>query len=336
MLSPLAVQIAVALLVVFSVGGVLTAALYPRLTGGSKSDKRLESIASASKRGPMDRLAAAADEGRRKRNVEDTLKELEAAQKAKARSSQKLTLVTRMRQAGLGWSKNTYYLVCLLSAIGTFGFALVVFGFGLIPCIGFGVSGGVLLPHFYVNFKRKRRLAKFSNEFANAVDVIVRGVKAGLPLIDCLKVIAAEAQEPVSSEFRTIVEDQTLGMPLAEAVLRLPERIPLTEANFFAIVIAIQSRTGGSLSEALSNLSKVLRDRKKMSAKIRAMSAEAKSSAGIIGALPIIVAVLVYLTSPDYILLLFQTTTGNIVLAGCAIWMFMGVMVMRKMINFDY
>jgi tight adherence protein B len=166
--------------------------------------------------------------------------------------------------------------------------------------------------------------------------VIVRGVKAGLPLIDCIKVIAVEAQEPVRSEFQQIVEDQTLGMPLAEAVARLPERIPLAEANFFAIVIIIQSRSGGSLSEALGNLSKVLRDRKKMDAKIRAMSAEAKSSAGIIGSLPIVVAVLVYFTSPDYILLLFQTTTGNIVLAGSGLWMLMGILVMRKMINFDF
>jgi tight adherence protein B len=334
MFSPFTVQIAIALLAIFSIGGVVAAALYPRLAGG-RGGKRLESIARAAPRKPADRLSGSDDRSRR-RSVEDTLKELDEAQKAKARKSQKPTLTTRMRQAGLSWSKNTYYLICVFAAFGSFAAAIVGFGFGLIPSLAFGVSGGVMLPHFYVNFARKRRFKKFTNEFANAVDVIVRGVKAGLPLIDCLKVIAAEAQEPVASEFQEIVEDQTLGMPLAEAVNRLPERIPLSEASFFAIVIAIQSRTGGNLSEALSNLSKVLRDRKKMAAKIRAMSAEAKSSAGIIGSLPIVVGVLVYLTSPDYILLLFQTTTGNIVLAGCAIWMGLGVMVMRKMINFDF
>jgi tight adherence protein B len=334
MLSPSVVQVAVALLAVFSIGGVVVAALYPRLAAGSRSGKRLQAVAATKRKAAMDRLAA--EEGRRRRSVEDTLRELEEAQKAKARKSQKPTLMTRMRQAGLTWSKKTYYLVCLAAAVGTFLVALVVFGFGLIPCLGFGISGGVLLPHFFVNYKRKRRLKQFTLEFPNAVDVIVRGVKAGLPLVDCLKVIAAEAQEPVRSEFQEIVEDQTLGMPLADAVARLPERIPLAEANFFAIVIAIQSKSGGSLSEALSNLSRVLRDRKKMAGKIRAMSAEAKSSAGIIGSLPVIVAVLVYLTSPDYILLLFQTTTGNIVLAVCALWMFTGIMVMRKMINFDY
>ena len=185
-------------------------------------------------------------------------------------------------------------------------------------------------------FRRNSRFKRFSNEFPNAVDVIVRGVKAGLPLVDCLKIIAAEAQEPVRSEFKTMVQDQTLGMPLDEAVQRLPERVPLAEANFFGIVIAIQSRTGGSLSEALGNLSKVLRERKKMQAKIKAMSSEAKASAGIIGSLPVIVAGLVYLTSPDYITLLFTTTIGNAVLVASGLWMLMGCLVMRKMINFDF
>ena len=334
MFSPIVVQLAVAVLAVLSVGGVLVSLLYPRLAGGSKSDKRLESIAANKAKAAADRISM--EEGRRRRSVEDTLKELEEAQKAKARSSTKPTLTIRMRQAGLGWSKNTYYLVCMLAGACSFFFMSLVVGFGYVPSGGFAVSGGILLPHFFVNQKRKRRLMKFSDEFPNAVDVIVRGVKAGLPLVDCLKVISSEAQEPVRSEFHEIVEDQTLGMPLPEAVERLPERIPLAETNFFSIVVAIQARSGGSLSEALSNLSKVLRDRKKMAGKIRAMSAEAKSSAGIIGSLPVVVAVLVYFTSPDYILLLFSETVGNIVLAICGAWMFIGVMVMRKMINFDY
>jgi tight adherence protein B len=242
----------------------------------------------------------------------------------------------RMRQAGIGWSKKVYLLVCLGAGFGSFGVAMVLMGLGPVPSLGFAVSGAMLLPNLFVSFKRKRRFKKFSQEFPNAVDVIVRGVKAGLPLVDCLKIIAAEAQDPVKSEFQLIVEDQTLGLPLPDAVQKLPERVPLSETNFFAIVIAIQSRTGGSLSEALGNLSKVLRDRKKMDNKVKAMSSEAKSSAGIIGALPIIVATLIYFVSPDYILLLFQTTTGNMVLAGCGLWMFTGIMVMRKMINFDF
>ncbi len=334
MFSPLMVQVAVALLAAFSIGGVVVAALYPRLGGRSKGEKRLESIAATKRKAASERISA--EEGRRRRSVEDTLKELEETQKAKARKSQKPTLMTRMRQAGLGWNKNTYYLVCIATALVVTLVCMLGIRLSWIPAIGFGFSAGVLLPHFFVNWKRKRRLRQFSNELPNAVDVIVRGVKAGLPLVDCLKVIANEAQEPVAGEFREIVEDQTLGMPLQDAVGRLPERIPLPESNFLAIVVSIQARSGGSLSEALSNLSKVLRDRKMMAGKIRAMSAEAKSSAGIIGSLPVIVAILVYFTSPDYIILLFTNTTGNIVLAIAGLWMFIGIMVMRKMINFDY
>jgi tight adherence protein B len=168
------------------------------------------------------------------------------------------------------------------------------------------------------------------------VDVIVRGIKTGLPLMDCLRVIMNEAQEPVKSEFRSIVESQAVGLPLGEACLKLYERMPLPEANFFGIVIFIQQKTGGNLSEALGNLSKVLRDRKKMKAKIDAMSMEAKASGAIIASLPIVVMILVYLTSPQYISLLWTEKLGNILLMGSAIWMSLGILVMRKMINFDF
>ena len=170
----------------------------------------------------------------------------------------------------------------------------------------------------------------------DAVDVIVRGIKAGLPLFESIKVVAADAPEPLRSEFNAIIETQAIGMPLGEACARLYERMPVPEANFFGIVIAIQQKAGGSLSEALGNLSKVLRDRKKMAEKIQAMSMEAKASAGIIGALPPIVMILVYLTTPDYISLLWTDPKGQLMLVGCVIWMSIGVMVMKKMINFDF
>jgi tight adherence protein B len=172
--------------------------------------------------------------------------------------------------------------------------------------------------------------------FPDAVDVIVRGIKAGLPLLDSLKLISNDATEPVRSEFRAIVETQTIGMPIGEACLKLYESIPLPEANFFGIVVTIQQKAGGNLSEALGNLSRVLRDRKKMKAKIKAMSMEAKASASIIGALPIIVMALVYFTSPDYIELLFTDQFGKLMLGCCGVWMSIGVLVMRKMINFDF
>ncbi|MGO4386999.1 type II secretion system F family protein [Microvirga sp. 2YAF29] len=257
-------------------------------------------------------------------------------EKQKLKKTSKLTLNARIRQAGLSWSPKTYYIICIAVGILTFGISFTVFGLGLFTSVGFGISGGMLIPNFYVNGKRANRFKRFSNEFPNAVDVIVRGVKAGLPLVDCLRIISLEAQEPVKAEFRLLLEDQTLGVPMDQAVQKLPERIPLPEASFFAIVIAMQTKTGGSLAEALSNLSKVLRERKKMKAKIKAVSSEAKASAGIIGSLPIIVATLIYFTSPDYISLLFSTSTGHMTLAASGLWMGIGVLVMRKMINFDF
>jgi tight adherence protein B len=299
-----------------SLGGLLLAALYPRVTAGAALDTRLGLISAT-------------------RTVEATLREAGEKLKFKAKSRARPPLLVRMRQGNLSWSRKTYYLICVATGIVAFLLLLSATGLGALPAAGFGAAAGLLLPHLYVKIKRDRRFKRFSAEFPNALDVIVRGIKAGLPLGDCLKIIAAETQDPVKREFQALIEDQTLGMPLAEAVQRLPDRMPLTEASFFAIVVAIQSRTGGSMSEALGNLSKVLRERKKMKAKIKAMSGEAKASALIIGALPVVVIGLLYVTSPNYIALLFTTQTGHIVLAACGVLMAGGTLVMRKMINFD-
>jgi tight adherence protein B len=199
-----------------------------------------------------------------------------------------------------------------------------------------GFAAGLGLPRWILGFLKRRREAKFIAAFPDGVDVIVRGIKAGLPLLESLKVISADSPEPLRSEMRTILDIQAIGVPLGEACLKLYDRVPVAEANFFGIVIAIQQKAGGNLSEALGNLSKVLRERKKMKAKIQSMSQEAKASAGIIGSLPIIVMGLVYLTSPQYIELLWTHPTGRMLLAISAFWMSCGIFVMRKMINFDF
>ncbi len=210
------------------------------------------------------------------------------------------------------------------------------FGTTLMASLGLAFAFGFGAPRWLLNHLKKRREKKFLKALPDAVDVIVRGIKAGLPLFDSLKVVAADAPEPLRSEFNAIIETQAIGMPLGEACARLFERMPLPEANFFGIVIAIQQKSGGNLSEALGNLSKVLRDRKKMAEKIQAMSMEAKASAGIIGSLPPIVMLLVYLSTPDYISLLWTHPTGQLMLVGCVVWMSMGILVMKKMINFNF
>lgn len=191
------------------------------------------------------------------------------------------------------------------------------------------------LPAWVLSFLRKRRIRKFIDEFPGAIDVIIRGIRAGLPVVDCFRVIAGESQEPVRSEFRQIVEAQTIGLSIGEATERLVDRLPIAEASFFSIVVNISQKSGGNLSESLGNLSAVLRDRKKMKGKIQAMSSEAKASAGIIGSLPFVVGGAVYLLQPAYIMLLFTTNGGKIVIAVSLVWMSIGIMIMRKMIDFD-
>jgi tight adherence protein B len=220
-------------------------------------------------------------------------------------------------------------------AAAFFGLAMFAGG-GLLGASGLAFAAGFGLPRWALSFLKKRREKAFLKALPDAVDVIVRGIKAGLPLFESIKVVAADAPEPLRGEFLAIIETQAIGMPLGEACARLYDRMPVPEANFFGIVIAIQQKSGGNLSEALGNLSKVLRDRKKMAEKIQAMSMEAKASAGIIGALPPIVMLLVYLTTPDYISLLWTHPTGQLMLVGCVVWMSIGIFVMKRMINFDF
>ena len=198
-----------------------------------------------------------------------------------------------------------------------------------------GMVGFLGLPRWIIKFLRTRRQNIFLNDFADAIDVMVRGLKSGLPVTDAMRVIASESGPPVGPEFNEIVEGQRIGISVDQGVERMVERMPLAEVNFLAIVMAIQAKTGGNLSEALGNLSKVLRDRKKMKAKIRAVSQEAKSSAAIIGSLPFIIMGALTVLNPEYLNPLFYTRMGNILIIGSGIWMGIGVLVMRKMINFE-
>jgi len=318
---------AVFLLASIAIGGLAYVFLYPVLSGERKAEQRLHNIASTE---PTSRAARGPQKSRRDA-VESTLRDFEERQK----KSKTVPLSVRIQRAGLSWSKRQFALISAIIGLGMFAIGFLS-GTGMLAAAGLGFAGAFGIPRWLLSFLKKRREGKFIEGLPDAVDIIVRGVKAGLPLIDCIKMIILEAPEPLKTEFRIIMDTQAIGIPLGEACSKLYERTPIPEANFFGIVVAIQQKAGGNLSEALGNLSKVLRDRKKMRAKIQAMSQEAKASAAIIGALPIIVMVLVYLTSPKYITLLFTDPTGNVMLAGSAVWMTMGVLVMKKMINFDF
>ena len=307
-------------------GGVAWVFLYPILSGDRKAEQRMANVAKSepvnvSRRQPKSRREA----------IEIALKEFEQRHK----KSKSVPLAARISQAGLLWSKRQFFLISAGIAVGMFLLGILT-GAGLLVGAALAFTGAFGIPRWLLSYLKKRREAKFLNSFPDAIDIIVRGAKTGLPLLDCLKIISLEAQEPVRSEFRTIVESQAVGLPIGEACSKLYERMPLPEANFFGIVVTVQQRAGGNISEALGNLSRVLRDRKKMKAKIKAMAQEAKASATIIGVLPIAVMTLVYLTSPDYISLLWTEPLGRVMLGASACWMSMGVWVMKKMINFDF
>jgi tight adherence protein B len=319
--------IAVFFLVAVAIGGAAYVFLYPALSGERKAEQRMQSVA---KTEPLARVSRGPQKSRRD-VVESSLKEFEERHK----KSKSVPLSVRIARAGLSWSKRQFVMISAGLGVGMFALGSLS-GAGLLVSAALGFAGAFGFPRWLLSYLRKRRETKFLEGFPDAVDIIVRGVKAGLPLLDCVKMIVMEAPEPLKSEFRFVLETQAIGMSLGEACAKLYERTPLPEANFFGIVVAIQQKAGGNLSEALGNLSKVLRDRKKMKAKIQAMSQEAKASAAIIGALPIAVMTLVYLTSPKYISLLFTNSMGHLMLAGSAIWMIMGVLVMKKMINFDF
>jgi tight adherence protein B len=322
-------QLAMFFLAAAAVGGVAWVFLYPLLSGERQAERRMESVAKADR--VTTKTATRASPKVRRDQLEETLKELEARRKKQKNPS----LSVRIEQAGLTWSKQQFMIGSGVLAVLTFVVVLGV-GAGLLAAAGLAFGAGLGVPRWFLSFRKKRRHNKFLQHFPDAVDIIVRGIKAGLPLLDSMRVIVSDSPEPVKSEFRAIVETQTIGIPLGEACGKLYERIPLPEANFFGIVVAIQQKSGGNLSEALGNLSRVLRDRKKMKAKIKAMSQEAKASAGIIGSLPILVMGIVYITSPDYIELLWTTPVGRMLLAGSAVWMMIGIFSMKKMINFDF
>ncbi|MFZ2103541.1 MAG: type II secretion system F family protein [Oricola sp.] len=318
------------------VGGVLYALFFTSIENEQKTNRRLSSIKTqstdaVSRRAAQDRVTEGA---KRKKQIQDSLHELDERNKDRARDATRPPLKKMLVQAGLKIDVRTFYLYSLGCGVGLAALAWLM-GVPPIFLIGVVFAGAFGLPRWIVSFLRNRRMKAFLNEFPNSIDIIVRAIKSGLPLNDGLRLIASEAREPVKSEFRHIIEAQQLGLSTPDACGRMYQTMPIPEANFFAIVIQIQAKAGGNLAEALGNLSRVLRDRKKMKAKVNAMSMEAKASAAIIAALPFIVTVLVYLTSPAYIMLLFTTNTGFLILGVSAVWMSIGVFVMRQMINFE-
>ncbi|THD44260.1 MAG: type II secretion system F family protein [Bradyrhizobium sp.] len=308
-------------LAIVSLGGVAFV-----FTGGnSRAESRRASLSK-----PEQKVNLAADRAAKKKQMSDSLKDLEKKSQRKG-----VSLTGRLEQAGLPIDKRQFIMISIGAGVAVTGFTFIKSGSPIMALL-FGVIAGLGLPNLVLSRLRKRRINKFIDIFPNALDIIVRGVKAGLPLGDCLRIVSNECPEPVRGEFRKIVESVALGLPLDEAAEKMAERVPVSETNFFSIVIGIQLKAGGNLSEAIGNLSRTLRERKKMKGKIKAMAMEANASAAIIGAVPFVVTTLLYLSSPKYISLLWSTQHGRVVAAIACFWMSIGIVMMRKMIAFDF
>jgi tight adherence protein B len=267
----------------------------------------------------------------RQLRIQGKLQELEEKGNKKKRRTE---IRAKLLQAGLDISVRKYFF--LTAALGLILGTLAILSQSSIYvgiCVALvGIFG---LPNVILTRIAKSRQKKFTEHFTDALDVMVRGVKSGLPVGECLTIIGREAIDPVGETFRHLVEGQKLGIDLDELLERGIARMPTPEFKFFAIVLLIQQQTGGNLAETIDGLSTVLRDRKKMKDKITSLSTEARASAAIIGSLPFFVTAIMYLMNPDYIGLLFTETTGNIMLFSGLATMSVGVFVMSKMTSFN-
>ncbi len=241
----------------------------------------------------------------------------------------------RLTRTGLKMTLGAYLLatVTLMAALTM----LIAYGFGLpfgLAVIG-GVSFGGLLSHLVIGRIIARRENKFIDLLPEAIDLMVRGLKSGLPIAETIAVVGGEMRDPVGQEFRMIAQSIRLGETVETAVIEAVERIDLPELKFFATALSVQRETGGNLAETLANLADILRKRRQMKLKVRAMSSEARYSAMIIGSLPFIMFGIIYAMSPDYAMVLFTDPRGMIVVGIALFLMAIGVGVMMKMVRFE-
>jgi tight adherence protein B len=241
----------------------------------------------------------------------------------------------RLERAGLGVSIGVYVLASLLiCAVSGFG-AAELWRWPPMISILFGISLGLFLPHAFVNFRITSRQNKFIDLFPDAIDLMVRGLKAGLPIGESVRTAGDEMPDPVGTELKRITDGVRIGRQMDEVLWEASRRLNLQEFDFFTIAISIQSETGGNLAETLNNLAEVLRGRRQLKRKIRALSSEAKASAYIIGSLPFVMTLLIYLVNSEYILGLFNDPRGQAMVGFGLFMVVAGAAVMFKMVKFE-
>lgn len=325
------------LIILIALGAAGLAYVIVNLFFEKREEQRVgEVLGVSSKKSALSARALGAKKEERRRRIEENLREMQQQEKKKARVS----LKERIRRAGLQMDQKQYMVIAALAGVAT-GFVTFIIGLMYFNArtamllAGGGIFVGAFgLPLWVLSFLAKKRQEKFLQLLPDAIDIMVRGLRAGLPVNDAIRTIAEELPDPVGPEFMKVVEGQKVGITIDQGLEQLYRRMPLPEVNFLSIVMSIQRETGGNLSEALANLSNVLRERKKIKQKIKAMSQEAKVSAAILAALPILLIGGIAFLNPSFLEPMWSTRIGNIMAVGSAVWMLIGMLVMRKIINF--
>lgn len=270
--------------------------------------------------------------GKRLADLARKLKDQQSDEQKKAQSK-KATIRDMLIYAGLDVPQSSFWVASAVSGVVVGGLFLLI-GMSKIVCIMGLLMGFFGLPRTVLKFMARRRQKKFLEDFADGLESMVRLLKAGMPVGEAIAMVAREFTGPLGEEMGKVYESQRIGVPLSESILDCARRIPLPEVQMFATGIVIQQQTGSSLSDVLMNLAALIRARFRLKRKVQALSAEAKASAMIIGALPVFVSAGLYFINPEYISLLFTTPSGKFYLTGAVIWMSVGIVVMKQMINF--
>ena len=243
-------------------------------------------------------------------------------------------LRARLERTGKNWTLGNYALAC--GGIFVFGILLLLTaGAPFLLALFVGLFLGFGLPHVAVGLLIKRRINAFTTRFPDAIDLMVRGLRSGLPVTESLGVVGRELPDSVGIEFRTVADKIRIGQTMETALQEMAVRMNTPEFQFFVITLAIQRETGGNLAETLNNLGEVLRKRAQMKLKIKAMSSESKASAYIVGSLPFAVAAMVWMINPGYLAPFFTDHRLMIAGMGGAVWMSIGAFIMSKMISFE-
>ncbi|MCF6195556.1 MAG: type II secretion system F family protein [Emcibacter sp.] len=244
-------------------------------------------------------------------------------------------LRTRLNKTGKNITFKKYVLTSL-ALIVIFTFFMDIFvGMSFVPALMVSLFSGLFIPHFYINRTINNRLKKFTKQFPEAIDLIVRGLRAGLPVTESIHAVAREMPDPISTEFGMITDEIRLGKTMDEALWATAKRLDTPDFKFFVISLSVQQETGGNLTETLTNLTEILRGRTRLKLKIKAMISEGKASAYIIGSLPFLMCGLLSAMNYEYMSVMFTDPKGQIALIGAAIWMGIGVFILAQMINFE-